>query len=81
MTVGLLCLCVTMQMLGAPISLWDIDDSFNKSESSASEGFSVPSMKSAFDPPLLRTATVETLPTPYLVLLEHSQLRLPTVGR
>lgn len=36
-----LCLCITMQVLGAPMSLWAVDGSFNDVET---EGFSVPSI-------------------------------------
>jgi hypothetical protein len=41
--IGLLCLCVAMQILGAPISLWNIHQSVDLEESSPLEELSLPS--------------------------------------
>lgn len=41
--IGLLCLCVAMEILGAPISLWNIYQSVDLLESSPLEELSLPS--------------------------------------
>ena len=41
--IGLLCLCVAMEILGAPISLWNIYQSLDLVESSPLEEVSLPS--------------------------------------
>jgi hypothetical protein len=46
--IGLLCLCITMQILGTTISFWDLQGSTDLVRSSLFEGFSAPSDKWTF---------------------------------
>ncbi len=43
--IGLLCVGITLQILGASLSFWDLDGSSDPIESSLLEGFSIVSMQ------------------------------------
>lgn len=74
----LLCLGVFMQMLGAPITLWDVDNTVDIDYLSFLEGLAIPA-----DSPLMGHARFilrngGMALTPYSVLRDHSIFHPPT---
>ena len=75
--IGLLCLGIAMQVLGAPISLWDTQSVGDHFSASVLEGFSLPT-----EMPLLLASFRISLMTSltravFLPILINSQLRPP----
>ena len=46
--IGLLCLCITMQILGSPVAFWDTNETEDLVKSSLLEGFSLIACETPF---------------------------------
>jgi hypothetical protein len=75
--IGLLCFCVTMQILGVPISFWDMNESEDLVESSLLEGFSLPSLGIAISVSLHRSLYSPSPPLEHDILLAQSLFHPP----
>jgi hypothetical protein len=75
--IGLLCLCVAMQILGAPISLWDIHQSVDLLESSPLEELSLPSAAPELSVSRYRKFYSPSPPLEYAILLAQSFFHPP----
>jgi hypothetical protein len=75
--IGLLCFCVTMQILGVPISFWDMDETGDLVESSLLEGFSLPSVGTAISVSLHRSLSSPSPPLEYDIMLAQSFFHPP----
>jgi hypothetical protein len=78
LVVTLLCLSVFMQMLGAPVTLWDVDNTIDVDYLSFLEGFAIPA-----DSPLIGQAVFLSrdgggTSRPHSLLRDHSLFRPPT---
>jgi len=74
-----LCLCVIMQMLGAPVTLLSAGDPSDHFSGSVLEGFSLPQMR----PPLIRSSesvsAVEPSQPAHLLVLAFEQFHPPAM--
>ena len=68
--IGLVCLGVFLQMLGAPVSFWSLEGSQDDFVSTLLMDLTVPSIASSYAPPLLSTVF-------YNFLHEHTPFRPP----
>ena len=75
--IGLLCLCIAMQILGAPISLWDIHQSVDLEESSPLEELALPSTTPELSVSRYRKFYSPSPPFEYDILLAQSLFRPP----
>jgi hypothetical protein len=75
--IGLLCLCIAMQILGAPISLWDIHQSVDLAESSPLEELSLPSAAPELSVSRYRKFYAPSPPLEYDILLAQSFFHPP----
>jgi hypothetical protein len=75
--IGLLCVCVAMQILGAPISLWDIHQSVDLVESSPLEELSLPSAAPELSVSRYRKFYSPSPPLEYDILLAQSFFHPP----
>jgi hypothetical protein len=75
--IGLLCLCIAMQILGAPISLWDIHQSVDLAESSPLEELSLPSTAPELSVARYRKFYAPSPPLEYDILLAQSFFHPP----
>jgi hypothetical protein len=75
--IGLLCLCIAMQILGAPISLWDIDQSVDLEESSPLEELALPSTTPELSLSRYRKFYSPSPPLEYYILLTQSFFHPP----
>ena len=75
--IGLLCLCVAMQILGAPISLWDIHQSVDLLESSPLEELSLPSAAPELSVSRYRKFYSPSPPLEYAILFAQSFFHPP----
>ena len=75
--IGLLCFCVTMQLLGVSFSLWDLEEAADLVELSLEEGFSLPAHTVDFSPSLLASLSLDPAPLEHGVLLERSLFHPP----
>lgn len=78
LVVTLLCLAVFMQMLGAPVTLWDVGNTIDVDYLSFLEGFAIPA-----DSPLIGQAVFLSrdgggTSRPHSVLRDYSLFRPPT---
>jgi hypothetical protein len=75
--IGLLCLCVTMQILGVPVSFWDMNETEDLVESSLLEGFSLPSTAPELSVSRYRKFYSPSPPLKYDILLAQSLFHPP----
>ena len=75
--IGLLCLCVTMQILGVPFSFWDMNETGDLVESSLLEGFALPSRETPFWVFLHRSFYSPSPPLEHDILLARSLFHPP----
>lgn len=75
--IGLLCFCVTMQILGAPVSFWDMDETEDLVESSLQEGVSLPSTAQELSVSRYRKFYSPSPPLKYDILLAQSLFHPP----
>jgi hypothetical protein len=75
--IGLLCLCVTMQILGVPVSFWDMNEAKDLVESSLLEGFSLPSLGIAVSVSLYGSLNSPSPPLEHDILLARSLFHPP----
>lgn len=75
--VGLLCFCVAMQILGAPESFWDMNDSGDLVKSSLLEECSLPASTSALSVTLYRSFHAPPPPLEHEILLARSLFHPP----
>ena len=75
--IGLLCFCVTMQILGAPVSFWDMNETENLVESSLQEECALPSLGIAISVSIHRSLYSPSPPLEYDILLAQSLFHPP----
>jgi hypothetical protein len=75
--IGLVCFCVTMQILGSPISFWDMNEIEDLVESSLQEGISLPSTVPELSVSQYRKFYSPSPPLKYDILLAQSLFHPP----
>ena len=75
--IGLLCFCLGMQILGAPVSFWDVSETEDLVESSLLEGFSLPALGIAISVSLHTSLYSPSLPLKHDILLAQSLFHPP----
>ena len=75
--IGLLCLCVTMFMLGTTITLWNCQEPADSFTASVLEGFSLPSVDMAFPVSLHSSFYSPSPPLTHEILLARSLFHPP----
>lgn len=76
-TIGLICLCIVMYMLGSTMTLWTMQFAQDGTDNVVLEGLSLPSTVSDVVPVMPVTASRETRPGHKKDLNEHNLLRPP----
>lgn len=77
--IGLLCFCVVMQILGMPISFWDLQDSSDMMKSSLSIGFTIPAPLETFFVALGPAGFISVAACGYGILAPHDLFHPPTL--
>jgi hypothetical protein len=75
--IGLLCLCVTMQILGVPVSFGEMNEAEDLVESSLLEGFSLPSAVPELSVSQYRKFNSPSPPLEHDILLARSLFHPP----
>lgn len=75
--IGLLCLCIVMQMLGAPMTLWDAQSVSDPFGSSVVEGFSIPVEFQPQPAPLPLSFVAVIAAAPFTPLFLHDLFQPP----
>ena len=77
--VVLLCFCIAMQMLGAPMTFLTPGAAADASAVSASEGFSIPSSLSQLTPSVERVLATEAQPSVHVPILASTLFHSPVL--
>jgi hypothetical protein len=77
LSIGLLCLCLVMYMLGSTMTLWTMEFSLDKPDNPLLEGLSLPTIVSEMTPAMPVASALEPSPRPTGKVDEHSLLRPP----
>lgn len=76
-SIGIVCLCVVMYMLGSPMTLWTMEFLVDQTDSSVLEGFSVPTTSVHLKPAMPVSSHGEETSHLQTWLSEHHLLRPP----
>jgi hypothetical protein len=76
-SIGVMCLCVAMYMLGSTMTLWTMEFVLDQTDSQVLEGFSLPTPFSDLIPAMPVTAVLEKSEYLKKHLNEHALLRPP----
>jgi hypothetical protein len=77
LAIGVVCLCVVMQMLGTTMTMWDFQYPLDPVNAPLLEGFSLPTAFVGFQPVTVVWSTVVTAPALHPVLCEQTLFRHP----
>lgn len=77
--VGLLCLCIVVQMLGVPVTLLSPVGTVETLSASASEGFSVPSSIPQLTPAIEMVLVTDSPPSVHIPVLASTLFHPPLV--
>ncbi len=76
-TIGLICVCVVMQMLGTTMTLWDLTYQLDPVNATLLEGYSLPASLISFQPDTIVWSTADASHRLHPILREQSLLRPP----
>jgi hypothetical protein len=76
-SIGLVCLCVMMYMLGSAMTLWTLQFALDKTDNPVLEGFSLPTSLPDATPAMPVTPSRDTRPGLKKEINEHNLLRPP----